>query len=59
MRKLNKSEIRVAVGPQLVEDPDELQLLDECNLQWAKAWIAAAKKSTELKAQVVCQMKRA
>jgi len=57
MRKPNASVNHATVVPQLVEDPDELQLLDECNLQWVKAWKAVAEKSTELNAQVVCQIK--
>jgi hypothetical protein len=53
MRKPNKSVIHVTAGPQLIEDSDELQLLDECNFQWVEAWKAAAEESTELKAQVI------
>ena len=38
----------------MIDDPDESQLLDECNYQWVKAWKVAVEKSTELKPQLVC-----
>jgi hypothetical protein len=53
MRKPNKPVIHATPGPKLTEDPDEVQLLDECNSQWTEAWKTAAKKSTELKAQII------
>jgi hypothetical protein len=53
MRKPKKPVIHATPIPRLIEDPDDVQLLDECNSQWAEAWKAAAKESTELKAQII------
>jgi len=54
LHKLNKSAIGVKADSQMIDDPDESQLLDECNYQWVKAWKVAVEKSTELKPQLVC-----
>lgn len=58
MRKPSKVAIHLSDDSRIIEDPDELQLLDECSFEWVKAWKAVAKKSTELKAQV-CEVKHA
>jgi hypothetical protein len=57
MLKPKKLVPNVMVELSLVEDPDECQLLDECDKQWVKAWKAVAEKSTKLKPQIACQIK--
>lgn len=47
-RKPKKFAKNMTVEPQYSEDPDELQLLDECNSEWAEAWKALAKRPTDL-----------
>ena len=57
MRKPNKSALYVTAKSREVEDPDELQMLDEFNFQWAKAWKLAAEKTLEMKPKIVCLTK--
>jgi hypothetical protein len=57
MCKSTRLEFYLTAGPQLIEDPEELQLLDEYNSKWVEAWKAAAKKTTALKAQAICAIK--
>jgi hypothetical protein len=47
-RKPKKSAKNIKGEQQFSEDPDELQLLDECNSKWAEAWKAAAERLAEL-----------
>jgi hypothetical protein len=47
-RKPKKFGKNITVEHQYSEDPDELQLLDECNSEWAEAWKAVAKRPTDL-----------
>ena len=41
MRRSNESVIHATPNPLEIEDPDELQLIDERNSQWVKAWKTA------------------
>jgi hypothetical protein len=47
-RKPKKFARKITVEQQCSEDPDELQLLDECNSEWAEAWKAVAKRINDL-----------
>ena len=41
MRRSNEAVIHATPNPLVIEDPDELQLIDEWNSQWVKAWKTA------------------
>ncbi len=45
------------IEPHPAEDPDELQLLDECDSRWVEAWKIPAKQSTELMVRVIYPLK--
>jgi hypothetical protein len=53
MQKLIKVSGLKKIGQQFSVDSDKLQLLDECNSGWAKAWKAAAKQLSELEVQAI------
>jgi hypothetical protein len=45
----NKFARHETVELKSVEDPDELQMLDECDSRWVEAWKAAARQLNKLK----------
>lgn len=46
------------IEQSLSNDPDELQLLDESDSEWAKAWKGAAKQLNELEVYVIAPSKQ-
>ena len=54
-RKSKKFAEHKKIKRQFQADSDELQLLDECNTEWAEAWKDAAKQETELEVHVLRQ----
>jgi len=53
MPKQNKFARHEAIWLHSTGDPDEMQLLDECDSEWVEAWKNAVKESTELKTRLI------